>query len=191
MTDTPTGSHVAHAAPESVISRSRVEFLFDGIFAIAITILVLDLHVPDLVDRHSSAELARGLRQYASTFASYLLSFFVLGNFWYRHNHLYRYFRIITPAILILHMVQLASAAFFPFCAALFGRYPFNPLAASIYVGCILVFQLASLAGWMVGWRSGAMSPELTRDVYRRSAIRMLRMGLVASALLAFYLLRL
>lgn len=190
MTHAGASEHFAHA-PEPAISRSRVEFLFDGVFAIAITILVLELRVPDLVDHRSSAELARGLRQYASTFGSYLLSFFVLGTFWYRHNHHYRYFRTITPVILVLHFVQLAAAAFFPFCAALFGRYPFNPLAASVYVGCVLVFNLASLAAWVVGWRSGAMSPDLTREAHRRSMIRMLRLGVLATALLGFYVVRL
>ena len=182
------GEHAAHRAPESAISRSRVEFLFDGVFAIAITILVLELRVPELTNHRSSAELARGLSQYATTFGSYLLSFFVLGSFWYRHNHHYRYFSTITVPILVLHFVQLAAAAFFPFCAALFGRYPFNPLAASIYVSCVLVFQLASLAAWVVGWREGAMSPELTPEVYRHSRRRMVRTAGVAGALLAFYI---
>ena len=187
MTHVQMQEHAVHAPPESAINRSRVEFLFDGVFAIAITILVLELRVPELTDRHSSAELARGLRALAPTFGSYLLSFFVLGNFWYRHNHHYRYFRTITPAILVLHFVQLAAAAFFPFCAALFGRYPFNPLGAAIYVGCVLVFQLASLAAWIVGWRTGAMSPELTPETYRRSVRRMLRLGVLAALLLGFY----
>lgn len=185
--------HVAHAvphAPESAISRSRVEFLFDGVFAIAITILVLELRVPELRDVHSSVELAHGLRQYASTFASYLLSFFVLGSFWYRHNAHYRYYRIITPAILVLHFVQLAAAAFFPFCAALFGRYPFNPLAASIYVGCVLVYLCAALASLVIGHRAGAMSVELADDVYRRLVRRMMRPVVLALALFVFYLTR-
>jgi len=180
----------AHDAPVSAISRSRVEFLFDGVFAIAMTILVLELRVPDLVNHRSSAELARGLSQYASTFGSYLLSFFVLGSFWYRHNHQYRYFQTITIPILVLHFVQLAAAAFFPFCAALFGRYPFNPLSAAIYVGCVLTFQLATVLAWIIGRRAGAMSVDLSDETYRRTLRRTLRQLVLATALLVFYVVK-
>jgi uncharacterized membrane protein len=181
----------AHDAPVSAISRSRLEFLFDGVFAIAMTILVLELRVPDLVNHRSSAELARGLSQYASTFGSYLLSFFVLGSFWYRHNHQYRYFHTITVPILVLHFIQLAAAAFFPFCAALFGRYPFNPLSAAIYVGCVLTFQLATILAWVVGRRVGAMTTELSDETYRRTLRRTLRQAVLAAGLLVFYTVKL
>ena len=183
----PVAYAQAHDAAVSAISRSRVEFLFDGVFAIAMTILVLELRVPELVNHRSSAELARGLSQYASTFGSYLLSFFVLGSFWYRHNHHYRYFQTITVPILVLHFVQLAAAAFFPFCAALFGRYPFNPLSAAIYIGCVLTFQGATVLAWVVGRRVGAMSADLTDATFRRTLRRNLRQVVLAAGLLAFY----
>src|SRR6185436_12762553 len=98
-----------------VVSKSRLEFLFDGVFAIAMTLLVLELKVPELVDRLSIVELARGLAHEASTLVSYLISFVVLGVFWYRHNHQYHSFHAISRGMLVLHFVQLAAAAFFPF----------------------------------------------------------------------------
>src|SRR5438094_5500342 len=79
-------------ATASVISKSRLEMLFDGVFAIAMTILVLELKVPELVNIRSVDELRRALVHQAPTFFSYLLSFSVLGMFWYRHNNLYRHF---------------------------------------------------------------------------------------------------
>ena len=65
----------AAPSPISIISRNRLEMLCDGIFAIAMTILVLELKVPELVDRHSAAELAQSLERNRATFISYLLGF--------------------------------------------------------------------------------------------------------------------
>lgn len=174
----------------SAISKSRLEFLFDGVFAIAMTLLVLELKVPELVDRRSVQELAHGLAHDAPTFGSYLLSFTVLGALWFRHNHQYHYFRVITPTLLVLHFVQLATAAFFPFCAGLFGRYPFNPLSGVVYVGCILVYACAAVANWMIAKRRGLMVPEITEERYLRSRRRGLRSCLFLSAMLVFYLTR-
>lgn len=179
-----------HTVARSSISKSRLEFLFDGFFAIAMTLLVLELRVPELADRHSVPELARGLAQYATTFGSYLLSFIVLGAFWFRHNHQYHWYERITPPMLVLHFVQLAAAAFFPFCAALFGQYPFNPLAALIYVSCIMTYLWASFATWVTAHRTGAMIVELGDDEYVRRTRRMLRRTLVVTALFAFYVFR-
>jgi uncharacterized protein (TIGR02246 family) len=172
--------HVA----DSAISRSRLEMLVDGIFAIAMAILVLDLKVPEIADRRSVSELARSLVGQAPTFLSYLLSFFVLGVFWYRHNQQYRHYRSITRGMLALHFVQLAAAASFPFCAALVGRDGINPLATVIYLACIVVYAWTAAVTWIVAKRSGAMSAELTDTAYLRSRKRKITTSLAISALL-------
>jgi uncharacterized membrane protein len=70
--------YVDEEAASSVVSRSRLEFLVDGIFGIAITLLVLDLHVPRIADRHSSTE----------RFAEIVRDFPTLGSYlqWCRHD---------------------------------------------------------------------------------------------------------
>ena len=176
--------------PVPVISKSRLEFLFDGVFAIAMTILVLELKVPELADQRSIGELARALVHEASTFVSYLISLVVLGVFWYRHNQQYHNYHVISRGMLVLHFVQLAAAAFFPFCAAIFGRYPTNALSQVVYLGCILVYAWASFANWVVAKRSGSIAAELTEAAYRRSRTRLLRWCLLVSALFAVYLIR-
>ena len=172
-----------------IVSRSRLEFLFDGVFAIAMTILVLELKVPDLADRHSVAELASALAHEAPTFFSYLLSFVVLGIFWYRHDQQYRAFRIITPGMLIFHFAQLAGAAFFPFCAALMGRYPTNGLTIVVYLGCILVYAWSSFAIWVIARKTGSTA-DLTTAVYEKSRNRWLRACLIVSMFFVLNLIR-
>ena len=178
----------AHALP--AISRTRLECLFDGIFAIAMTLLVLDLKVPDLKDPHSSAELARELSKYTATYGSYALSFIVLGGMWYRHNHHCHHFKIITRFMLYCHLVQLAMAALFPFCAALVGRYPSNSMANSVYVGCIFFYLWASLVNWLAAGHAGALTPETTPLDFRRGRNRLLRSCLVVSVIFGFVVFR-
>ena len=172
------------------ISRSRLEFLFDGVFAIAMTILVLELKVPELVDRHSIQELARALANHTPTFVSYLLSFGMLGLLWYRHNLQYHHFRVITRSMLVLHFVQLAAAAFFPFCAALLGRYPTNGLAQLVYMSCILVYAWASLANWVIAKRSGSLGSETGAEDFLRSRNKLFRGCLGLSTVFVIYLIR-
>jgi uncharacterized membrane protein len=170
----------------SLISRSRLECLSDGIFAIAMTLLVLELRVPDIADRHSIDELARALGHNATTFASYILSFLMLGIFWYRHNKQYHHLKVITRSVLALQFVQLAAAAFFPFCAALLGRYPTNALSIVIYTGCGLVYTWATFANWVAARRSGALGPEVVEANYLLIRKKLFRTSLRISIAFAF-----
>jgi hypothetical protein len=77
----------------------------------------------------------------------------------------------------------MASAAFFPFCAALQGRYPANALSTVIYVGCILVYQSAALVNWVLARRMGALAAELSGEDYRKTRFRLVR-GCLVFALL-------
>ena len=175
--------------PVRVISRSRLEMLFDGVFAIAMTILVLELKVPDLeiADRRNSSLLLHELVKESGTFFSYLLSFAILGVFWWRHNHVYHYFRTITSKMLVLHFVQLAAAAFFPFTAALYGRYPTNFGGVLIYLACVATYLWASFGNLIVARRDGALSDDMTPETFAKMRRRTLRGALVMSAMFVVY----
>jgi uncharacterized membrane protein len=172
-------SQDSHEVNSELISRNRLEFLFDGIFAIAMTILVLELKVPDLVEPRSVSELGEKLLHHGATFGSYLLSFLMLGVMWYRHNTQYRYIRVITRGILSLQFIQLAFAAFFPFCAALLGRYTGNRLPMVIYVGCIMICQWGGLVQWLIAAKQKALLTHLTTADYRQVRKRNMRSSLV------------
>jgi uncharacterized membrane protein len=167
-----------------------LEFLFDGIFAIAMTILVLELKIPELVDRQSISELAQVLAHHASTFASYLLTFIMLGIFWYRHNLQYHHFQMITKNMFILHLIQLAAAAFFPFCAALLGRYPTNSLSLVIYIGCVMVYIWSMFTNWVVAKKCKAFNAEFAVADYVLVRNRMFRGCLVISILFVYSLVK-
>ncbi len=126
------------------LHRARIETLVDGIFAIAMTILVLELKVPDLTDRRSVDELMTALGQHAPVIAAYFFSFGILAAFWLWHHRLAEKIRATDRYLLTCIVGFLSLVCFFPFAAALLGRYPTNVGALMIYLsvtGLIVFIQ--------------------------------------------------
>ncbi len=171
------------------VNKTRLEFLYDGVFAIAMTILVLELKVPELADRRSAAELLRGLAHDAPAFGAWLLSIVMLGIFWYQHPLLYRWLERVTRALLVVHLGLMATAAFFPFCAALMGRFPANRVAALAYLACAGVHVTLIAMMWLVADRQRALSPHVAPAEIRRVRRRYLRGPILILLWSAIYLL--
>ncbi len=169
------------------VSKNRLEFLFDGVFAIALTILVLELKLPEIKDRRSVHELGIALMHNWRTFLSYIISFFILSGFWIGHNSLYAKLLRITHAVVVIHVWLLAWAAFVPFCAHLIGRYPGNPLALLIYLTTAFAYTLGLLALIITAERQKLFDPAIPV-----SDVRKLRRGfmrpLIAMLFLALYI---
>ena len=166
------------------VSKSRLEFLFDGVFAIAMTILVLELKIPELADRHSAHELGVALLQNGLTFLSYILSFFMLSIFWMTHNRIYVNLKKISNTCLAIHIWLLAVAAFFPFCAHLM-KYGTNRLALQIYLGTVLAYFFGILLLIVT-----AEKQKLFHPAVEAKDIRKLRNGFLrgCTILIAFFI---
>ena len=114
-------------------SLGRLLTLSDGVFAIAMTLLTLDLKVPDLGAHPSDAALRHALGHNASAYLSFLVSFFVVANYWNRHRHLMRSV-VRSHGRLIQHtIVLLVIVAVMPFLASLLGEYGGTPFALALY----------------------------------------------------------
>lgn len=126
------------------LHKARLETLVDGVFAIAMTILVLEVKVPTISDRFSALELLNALAHDGVVIFAYFVSFSALGVFWVWHHKLTEKITEIDLPLLICSLAFLSLICFFPFVAALFGRYPQNLTANVVYVvllGLILVSQ--------------------------------------------------
>jgi len=169
MSDLPTNPL------KTPVNKTRLEFLYDGIFAIAMTILVLELKIPDLQQRKSGMELLRKLGHDAPAFGSWLLSILMLGIFWYHHQRIYRWLERITRASLTVHLGLVATAAFFPFCAALIGRFPSNRGAMLAYMACAGLHVTLVGTLWILAERQKVLSPQLGPAEIKRIPKRYLR----------------
>jgi uncharacterized membrane protein len=169
------------------VSHERLEFLSDGIFAIAMTVLVLDLKVPIIEDPRSIHQLFDALAHHGATFASYLLSFFMLGFFWYKHDRQFRFIQRVGLGVFVTQLILLAVSAFFPFSAALLGHYPSNTGSVFIYLSTIFVYVAVSTAQWVLARRSSAIVPSLEASEIAQLSRRNLRRTLLLGSLTLLY----
>ncbi|HEY7993703.1 MAG TPA: TMEM175 family protein [Candidatus Eremiobacteraceae bacterium] len=124
-----------------VISKGRFEAFSDGVFAIAITLLVLELHPPDLTIP-TNATLVSALLAMWPEFLVYWGSFATIGIIWFNHYALFHNARRITYAALITNLLLLSFVCFIPFTTLLIAREGLIPVATAFY-GLVLLLMSA------------------------------------------------
>lgn len=112
------------------LSSMRIMTLADGVFAIVLTLLVLDIKAPEAV---SEAELISKLLALWPKLFSYIISFAILGIFWFGHHMEFHYIRRSDRIHIWLNLLFLVCIAFIPFSAALLGGNLDNRIAIAIY----------------------------------------------------------
>ncbi|MEK7103357.1 MAG: TMEM175 family protein [Patescibacteria group bacterium] len=128
------------------MNKFRLINLADGIFAIVMTLLVIDLKIPQLMGMVSNHELSTALWGLTPVFASYLLSFAVLTTYWMAHHYIVSvYAKNIDRRLMFWNMPFLMAVSLIPFSAHLLGSYVTTPLAIWIYSGHIIVIGVMLL----------------------------------------------
>ncbi len=118
----------------------RIEAFSDGVFAIIVTLLVLDLKVPPLKDPASVAELGHALIEQLPRLLSWLISFIIVCKFWLNHNHVLGLARHADYGMVWINSIFLMGQSFIPFPTALIGEYSSNPLAVALF-GCVFALN--------------------------------------------------
>lgn len=111
----------------------RLSAFSDGVFAVAVTLLVLEVHVPQVDGADLSAALLRGLLAQAPKFFSYALSFMIICIWWVAHHHLLHLAQRADRGLLWLNCLFLMCLAFVPFPTAMMGDYPHERVAVMCY----------------------------------------------------------
>jgi uncharacterized membrane protein len=102
----------------SGLSPARVTAFSDGVFAVAITLLVLSLQPPQLSDAVAAHHLARAVLDLWPKLLSYMLSFVIVGIYWVSHHNTFALFRRVDRALLWINLLFLMCVAFVPLPAA-------------------------------------------------------------------------
>jgi TMEM175 potassium channel family protein len=158
---------------ENLRSPDRVVFLSDGVFAIVLTILVLEIKVPhDLSHdsfRHALAELR-------PTLVAWIISFLITAMFWVAHRDIFARVRFVNRDLVWLNLLFLLPAALLPFAASLMGEYPDDRVALQLYgIVAVAVSVMRFAMYWYVVRRPKLLWPQ--------SGKRRLEEGFLLSAL--------
>jgi uncharacterized membrane protein len=132
-----------------IIAPHRILALTDGVYAIVMTILVLELSVPLVLGTAVNKELSHGLLEMWPEFLIYGLSFFVLGVFWLMHHFIFDNIKQYDPALSWINIFFLMCTGLIPFSTALFGAYGAVRITALIYGANMFFGFLGLVALWM------------------------------------------
>jgi uncharacterized membrane protein len=153
-------SEVARSRSGAGRDRDRIVNLSDGVFAIAITLLILDIRVPDIPENLVASELPRELLSLWPKYLGYFLSFVGISSFWLIHHSIFRPIRAYDRNLLYLNFLFLMLVAFVPFPTSLLGEYGNHQLPVAVYATTLAVGRLLLTALYWYSTRDGRLLDE-------------------------------
>ena len=115
------------------MSKERLEAFSDGIFAVALTLLVLDLHVPDIANHSSFSQYVKAVIPLFPNVISFILSFATIAVHWVSHHYLFRRLKGTPLGLVWLNNFFLLWICFMPFPTAMIGEHPTDEFPILLY----------------------------------------------------------
>ena len=171
-------------------SKHRIEALIDGIFAVALTLLVLDIKLPEGISYATNDELWTRLKSLERHFVIYVISFVVIAIYWVAHHVQFHYVRYTDRRLLWINMLFLLLISFLPFATDLVGDHENLVLPCLIYGSALLAISAVSYVHLRYLKRHTYLaSPEFTPAAAHliRHRIAFFAIVPVLSMLVAFY----
>ncbi|HEY9336452.1 MAG TPA: TMEM175 family protein [Kribbella sp.] len=153
---------------------NRLEAFSDGVFAIAITLLVLELHSPELEE---GERLWPALVHEWPQFAAYLTSFAILGIMWVNHHSMFRQIRRADRGLMFLNLLLLLWATLLPFPTSLFAEHLEDEssnahVAAAVYSTNLTLAAIAFSLIWWYVLRNHLVDHDMSKAEVRKSLLR-------------------
>lgn len=186
----PVSESVSEPASEPASEHVAVErmlFFSDAVFAIAITLLALELKLPTEAPIVSQSELIDALGEVLPKFIAFIASFFLIGQTWIEHHRMGRFVEAYDRGLLWRNLLLLLFVSMIPFAAALIGDYARLPIATTIYSVCFLCVGLSKVWFWRHAVSKGFVHGDLREaaEINRRVwAAPLVSLGVAALSLL-------
>src|SRR5215510_8654149 len=160
------------------MNKTRLEAFSDGVFAIVITLLILNVRVPD--GRSFTLESFRPL---IPPLATFVLSFIMVGVYWIAHHHMLHFITQVNRRLLWLNLLVLLCVVFIPFPTSLLGTGFYNPLAVRLYGVSLIATNASGRFFWLYAISHpelvvSSVTKEFARTVVKIHSLPMLPYGL-------------
>jgi len=153
----------------------RVAYFSDAVFAIAMTLLIVSVEVPELrgsLDDPST--LLQPLGDLGPQLFSFFLAFLLLGRYWMAHHAFFATLRSVDRRLIVLNLVYLAFVAFLPFPTELVGKYEENPISVVLFAVVLAVISGMEAVLFRHAHRSGHLERPLSERAYRYGMVQSL-----------------
>jgi len=183
--------HPRHDASRAQFQLERFTFFSDGVFAICITLLIIEIKVPDQEELkiYTDTALWHYLKEMSLKFLGFLISFGIIGHYWSVHHRIFGYAKNYTTTLLWINMAFLFSVVLLPFSAGLLGEYSSDismklPYAIYVMNMCLTGFMNC----WVWLYVSNPKRDLLTRKISRARIKLGLYRSLVVPVIFVFAL---
>jgi uncharacterized membrane protein len=153
------------------VEFTRVLAFSDGLFAIAMTLLVVGIGLPTVSDADSVGALWEALGDQQEDVVSFFISFAVIGRYWVAHHQFFARLSECDGGLVTINLVYLAFVAFLPFPTDLLGNYFENPLSVAIYAVNVAAISGLEVVLFRHAHERGLMRERLPDEVYRWGVI--------------------
>ena len=163
----------------------RLGAISDGVFAIAMTLLVLDLKLPEMKESISSQEFSQAIREQAPHFLSWIISFAILCRLWITQHALLEYDDKKSRGFTAINFIFLGAISFIPFPTSLISEHFEQPLSVITFSATLIVAGLALVGMWRLLEKKG-LEPDTLRDMNRhvkRVIVWMLAIAIISCLL--------
>jgi uncharacterized membrane protein len=166
-----------HHESREEFQLERFSFFSDGVFAISITLLVIEIKVPALAE-HTDKALLNYLSETSFKFLGFLISFGIIGHYWSVHHRIFGYVKKYTSSLFWINLAFLLSAVLLPFSSGLLGEYSSHTEMNVPYIIYVLNMCFVGLTNWWL-W-AYVSKPERKMLTHYISPAR-IRLGVVRS----------
>jgi uncharacterized membrane protein len=167
MSSEPNRPRVRYERKSPSLEFDRVAFFSDAVFAIAMTLLVVGIGIPNVADRGFEHALHNKIPEITSFF----ISFVVIGYYWLAHHRFFAQLVAVEQGLIMLNLVYLAAIAFTPFPTALVGKYEQFSITVILYALTLGTASLLETVMFARAQRQGLFRHTLPPDVFRYGVV--------------------
>jgi uncharacterized membrane protein len=172
---------------ETGLSKNRIEALTDGIFAVVMTLLVLDISVPQISSSSHSAisnvaagaELLKRIFDLWPKILSFGISFIILAIYWMAHHRQFHYIKHLDRTLIWINIIFLMAACLLPFSTSLLGGYREQEISILVYGGNSIIIALLLYIQWWYATRNHKLVDENLDPIIKGTSARRLLFGII------------